>query len=300
MELRQLKQFVAVAEHLSFRRAAEHLHMAQPPLSIAIAKLEAELGAGLFRRHHRRIDLTAAGHAALQAAQRCLANAQDVGAMARSAERGEIGTLRIGFVGSATYALLPRLLPRFRKHYPDVEIILREAINVEMLPELESEKLDIGIVRVPTYQPHALEFQVCERDVFKVAMRADHPLAKRRRLSLTTLAHEPLIGYGLAKVPGMQALVALAFQSVGLMPRITQEAFQVQTLLSLVKSGMGIALVPGISEHNMPDGVVLRPIADLPASAALGLAITSRVDNHNPAVLRFKEFAAELSTAATR
>lgn len=112
-------------------------------------------------------------------------------------------------------------------------------------------------MRVPTYQPHALEFQVCERDVFKVALRADHPLAKRRRLSLATLAHEPLIGYGLAKVPGMQALVALAFQSVGLMPRITQEA-------------------------------------------NLGLAITSRVDNHNPAVLRFKEFAAELSTAAAR
>lgn len=215
MELRQLKQFVAVAEHLSFRRASEELHMAQPPLSIAIGKLEAELGVMLFKRHSRRIDLTAAGEAALHAAKRCLATAQDVATAARAAERGDTGSLRIGFVGSATYSLLPKLLLRFRKRYPNVDIALREAINVEMLPELEAEKLDIGIVRVPTYRPHALEFQMCERDVFKVALPTDHPLAKRRRLSLLALAQEPLIGYGLARCRGCRRWWGWRFSTPG-------------------------------------------------------------------------------------
>jgi DNA-binding transcriptional LysR family regulator len=147
MELRQLRQFCAVADVLSFRRAAEVLHMAQPPLSVAIRKLEEELDAQLFERRGRSIRLTPAGAEALRTARRCLVAADDVRAATRSAAKGESGRVRIGFVGSATYALLPRLLPLFRARYPQIELELRESTNLELLGLVEAERLEIGLVR---------------------------------------------------------------------------------------------------------------------------------------------------------
>lgn len=170
MELRQLKQFVAVAETLSFRRGAERLHMAQPPLSVAIRKLEEELGAELFERRGRTIRLTAAGGEALRTARRCLADAEEVRTATRNAARGESGLVRVGFVGSATYSLLPRLLPVFRKRYPAIALELHEANNLELLTQVEHERLDVGLVRYPTGSASVLKFQVVERDVFHAVL----------------------------------------------------------------------------------------------------------------------------------
>src|SRR5687768_3402859 len=137
MELRQLRQFVAVAEARNFRRAAEQLHMAQPPLSVAIRKLEEEVGTALFVRQPRGVVLTAAGVAALSVAQQCMASADALRDAALSAAGGESGVLRVGFVGSATYSLMPKLLPAFRSRYPDVELVLRESTNLELLALVE-------------------------------------------------------------------------------------------------------------------------------------------------------------------
>lgn len=295
MELRQLHQFVAVADTLNFRRAAERLHMAQPPLSVAIRKLEEEVGTPLFTRLARGVQLTAAGHAALRTARLCLDQAENLPAAARAAAGGESGRLRVGFVGSATYSLMPRLLPAFRARYPQVELVLRESTNLELLAMIEADRIDIGLVRYPTASASSLRFEVVERDVFCAVLPAGHPLAKKRRLSLRDLAGEPLIDYASTRVPGLHAMVMLAFQQAGLSPRAVQEATQVQTVISLVQSGMGVALVPSVAQRLSPDKVVFRPIDDLPASASIAIAMASHPQSESATAMRFREIAGRLS-----
>ena len=300
MELRQLNQFVAVAETLNFRRAAERLHMAQPPLSVAIRKLEEELGAPLFERQPRGVALTPAGTAVVRLARQCLASAQALKAAAQAAAGGESGLLRIGFVGSATYSLMPRLLPLFRERYPQVELELRESTNLQLLATVEAGEIDIGLVRYPTHSASELRFDVIERDVFCAVMPAGHPLARKRRLTLAAIAAFPLIDYASTKIPGLHAMVMLAFEQAGLRPRVAQEATQVQTVISLVQSGMGIALVPSVSAHLAPHNVVFKPVADLPAAVAIAIAMTWRDGGHNAAVERFRELALALPQRGPR
>jgi DNA-binding transcriptional LysR family regulator len=295
MELRQLNQFVAVAEALSFRRAAERLHMAQPPLSVAIRKLEDELGAELFERRGRTIRLTEAGHEALRTARKCLADAAEIRTAARSAAQGDVGRLRMGFVGSATYSLLPKLLPAFRKRYPRIELELRESTNQEMLELIEAERLDAGLVRVPTTAGDALQLEVIERDVFHAVMPKRHPLAAARSVTLRALAEGPLIGYAHTKVPGLHAVAMFAFQHAALSPRAVQEATQVQTVLCLVESGLGVALVPSVSARFAPKGLVFRPVRDLPAAASIGIALAFHRNAAKAATTRLCEVAVSMA-----
>jgi DNA-binding transcriptional LysR family regulator len=297
MELRQLRQFVAVADTLNFRRAAERLHMAQPPLSVAVRKLEQEVGTPLFTRLARGVQLTAAGRAALRTARLCLDQAENLPAAARAAAGGESGRLRVGFVGSATYSLMPRLLPAFRARYPQVELVLHESTNLDLLAMIEADRIDIGLVRYPTASASSLRFEVVERDVFCAVLPAGHPLARKRRLTLRELANEPLIDYASTRVPGLHAMVMLAFQQAGLSPHAVQEATQVQTVISLVQSGMGVALVPSVTQRLSPDQVVFRPIGDLPASASIAIAMASHPHSESATALRFREIAAGLSAA---
>jgi DNA-binding transcriptional LysR family regulator len=296
MELRQLHQFIAVAETLNFGRAALRLHMAQPPLSVAIRKLEEEVGAPLFERQARGVALTAAGTAALVLARRCVNDAKSLRDAALAAAGGEQGTLRVGFVGSATYALLPSLLPAFRARYPQVELVLRESANLELLAMVESGDLDVGLVRYPTGSASSLLFEIVERDVFCAVVPSAHVLAAKERLTLHELAREPFVDYASTHVPGLHAMVMLVFQQAGLTPHVAQEATQVQTVISLVQSGMGVALVPSVSARLAARDVVFRPVRGLPASAGISLAMATRADTHNPAALRFRELALHQSS----
>ncbi|MEJ8847275.1 LysR family transcriptional regulator [Variovorax rhizosphaerae] len=291
MELRQLHQFIAVAETLNFGRAAERLHMAQPPLSVAIRKLEEEVGAPLFERQPRGVALTAAGTAALALARRCVNDAKALREAALAAAGGERGTLRVGFVGSATYALLPGLLPAFRARYPQVELVLRESANLELLAMVESGELDVGLVRHPTGSASELVVEIVERDMFCAVLPSTHALAGKKRLTLQELAREPFVDYASTHVPGLHAMVILVFQQAGLTPRVAQEATQVQTVISLVQSGMGVALVPSVSARLAARDVVFRPVQGLPASAGISLAMATRIDTLNPAAIRFREVA---------
>ena len=269
--------------------------MAQPPLSVAIRKLEEEVGAPLFKRKSRGVQLTPAGLAALQAAQRCLALAQEVSSAAKTAASGESGQLRVGFVGSATCSLLPRLLPAFRARYPQVKLVLREGANLELLTLIENDHIDVGLVRYPTVSASPLQFEVIERDQFCAVMPVDHPLAKQRSVSLQALSLEPFVDYASTQVPGLHAMVMLAFQQAGVVPRVMQEATQVQTVLSLVASGMGVALVPSVSARLASKRLVFRPIKGLPASAAIALAMAFHTRNENPVLQRFREITQGLS-----
>ena len=137
MDLRRIRHFVVLAETLNFRRAAERLHMAQPPLTVSIQKLEAELGTKLFERGTQGVTLTAIGRTVLVEARKLLFHGTQLGAIARSALEGTVGTLHVGFVGTTTYGMLQKVVPRFHSEYPGVELMLHEATSVAILQQLE-------------------------------------------------------------------------------------------------------------------------------------------------------------------
>src|SRR3954463_8181806 len=176
MELRHLRYFVAVAEELHFRRAAERLHMSQPPLSQQIRTLEADVGATLLVRNQRRVELTAAGRAYLARARDILAAGEDAAREARRVQRGEVGRLDVGFVGSAMYSVVPELLRAFRERNPDVGLHLRELGTTEPPPGLEDGRLDLGFLRPPGGRP-GLTITTVLREPVVAALPEAHPLA---------------------------------------------------------------------------------------------------------------------------
>lgn len=289
MDLRQLRQLVVLAETLNFRRAAERLHIAQPPLSISIRRLEESLDARLFERGRRGVRLTEAGRAALHDARLAIFHAEQARRAVRAAAAGEVGTLRVGFVGSATYALLPRALPEFRRRFPRVQLELIESTTARILARVEEEAFDVGIVRYPVVRATPLLLQTIERDVFAAVLPARHPLARSRRLALADLAAEPFVFYSAAEVPGLHAVALLACQSAGFTPQVSQEAVQVQTVVSLVESGFGVALAPSVAQRHAPERVVFRRLADPQSALAVGLALVCKAETETELVKRFRE-----------
>src|SRR3954468_11051785 len=168
MDLRRIRHFVVLAETLNFRRAAERLHMAQPPLSVSIQKLEAELGTKLFVRETTGVSLTPSGRAVLVEARKLLFHGSQLAETARNAIDGTGGTLRIGFVGTTTWGMLQRLVPAFRAEYPGVELVLREATSVAIVQQLEDHALDIGLVRTPLLLSTTASLVPLEHDAFVV------------------------------------------------------------------------------------------------------------------------------------
>ncbi|MHA3792767.1 LysR family transcriptional regulator [Sphingomonas sp. YL-JM2C] len=273
MDLRQLLYFTTLADTLNFHRAAERLNISQPPLTVAIRKLEAELDAQLFVRGPRGVILTAAGEAALEPARAALARAQEVRTAVRQGRLGERGRLRIGFVGSAIYSLLPRLIPAYRRRYPLVELEIEDSTSVEIARRLRAGELDVGLVRLPLLDGHDLDVLPVETDELIAAVPATSVHAGAARLPLATLATEPFILHTRISVLHMVAL--LACQEAGFLPRVAQEATQVHTILSLVQSGLGVALVPARTTRQVPDGVRLVRLA-APPRIASGIAVRER------------------------
>ncbi len=297
MDLRRIRHFVALAETLNFRRAAERLHMAQPPLSVSIQKLEAEVGARLFVRESTGVRLTPIGKAVLVDARKLLFHSTQFGEKARHAIEGTGGILQVGFVGSATHGMLQRLLPRFRAEYPGVELVLREATSVSILQQLEDRLLDVGLVRLPLLTASNATVLELERDVFVAALPRGHALAEHGPLQLSQLATEPFIMYSAGNAAGLHGAAMLACQQAGFLPKISQQAVQIQTVLSLVESGLGVALVPSIMQRYVSDKVVYRPLLDTQLGAiALGLAYIAETES--PAAIRFREMAQRWSESA--
>lgn len=293
MNLRRIRHFVVLAETLNFRRAAERLHMAQPPLTVSIQKLEAELGVKLFTRSPSGVTLTASGEASLAEARRMLFHGSQFEQVAGSASNGTGGVLHVGFVGSTTFGMLQKLVPRFREAYPGVELILREATSARIVQMVEDDALDIGLVRTPLLRSSSANMAVLERDRFILALPRGHRLADGASLSLGHLAEEPFVMYTRTEAAGLHSAAMLACQHAGFLPRIAQEAVQVQTVLALVESGLGVALVPSIMQRFANDRIVYRPLADLPAASEIGLALMFKPDMERAAAQRFRALACQ-------
>jgi len=294
VDLRRIRHFVVLAETLNFRRAAERLHMAQPPLSVSIQRLEAELGTKLFVRETTGVSLTPSGRAVLVEARKLLFHGAQLAETARNVLDGTGGTLCIGFVGTTTWGMLQRLVPAFRAEYPGVELVLREATSVSIVQQVEDHALDIGLVRTPLLQSTSATLVPLEEDTFIAALPRGHALAGKGPLRLSNLANETFVMYGANAAAGLHSAAMLACQEAGFVPKVSQQAVQVQTLLALVESGLGVALVPSVMQRYASDRIVYRPLTDVSAGASLGLSLVYMADSESPAAAHFRKLAVRL------
>ena len=297
MNLKQMKQLVVLADTLNFRRGADRLHMAQPPLSVSIRRLEEELDAQLFLRERRSVRLTPAGQAVLVHARQIVFHAEQLTRAAASVSKGTIGRLRIAFVGSAAYSLFPRVLPVFREQFPNVELELREGTTTQSLRQVERGDIDLALVRFPLIEETTASVRPVENDVLVAALPATSALARLRKLSLRDLAGEPFVVYSADAALNLRVQVVGACQAVGFTPLIAQEAVQVQTVLSLVGSGVGVALVPSLSQMQAPSGVVFRKLLDKDNRLETALAVVTHPQNEPSAAIKFREVLASLGPA---
>jgi DNA-binding transcriptional LysR family regulator len=281
MELRHLRYFVAVAEELNFTRAAQRLHIAQPPLSTQIRLLEEELEAQLFERDKRRVFLTPAGHHLLQRARAILGAVDEARRETRNAATGEVGRIGVGYTASAM--LSPRLAPvlrRFAREHPAVQLQLQERTSLDQLDAVHARDLDIGILRKPdVVTPPGVELEAWLASPLVAAVPEGHALAAQPGLRIRELHDQPLLAYpkdaGIGLYWKVQALCAKA----GFRPQIVQEARDTGTIVGLVAAGAGIAIVPQDTRCFALPGVVYQRILDKDATSTLHLAYRSANDS---------------------
>lgn len=271
-EMWQLRYFSAVAERLHFGRAADALHISQPPLSRAIRALEKELGVALFVRNRRRVELTPAGERLLEETRRLGAQLERAVSAVRAMSAGEEGRLRIGFVSLADYGVLPGLLKAYKAARPRVQLALREMLSPDQAGALRAGELDFGLLLPPVQGAAELEHLVVQRERFVVALPARHALARARRVAMRSLAGEPLVMVPKDIAPGLYDIVANLAAKAGFSLNVAQEAIQMQTVVSLVSSGLGAAIVPASVANLGRRGVVYRELTDAHPRLDLWLA----------------------------
>lgn len=291
VELRLWRQFVAVADELHFGRAARRLHMTQPPLTQAIAQLERLLAVRLFERSKRSVELTAVGAALLPQARELLARAAALPAQARAAAGGAIGSLRIAFVSTVGFALLPQWLRAWQVEQPRVALELIEATGDMQLEALARGDVDAGfMLHSPGFAPAGLHHLQVAREPLVLALPEAHPLAASTRLSLAALLQEPLVVFPRRIVPSLHDAILGMYHAAGREPRIAQEAIQMQTIVNLVSAGLGLAWVPESVRQFQRSGVVYRQLGGKQAASVPGCETTLVWEQETPVLRRFIDF----------
>ncbi|WP_134579897.1 LysR family transcriptional regulator [Pseudomonas aeruginosa] len=287
MELRHLRYFIAVAEELHFGRAAERLGISQPPLSQQIQALEEEIGARLFERTNRRVELTDAGRLFLDESRQVLAQVDKAVLLARRAHLGELGELKIGFTSSAPFtSTIPSSIHAFRKAYPDVHLDLQEMSSRQVLKALLEESLQVGVIR-PLALPDAVHWVELFREPLVAVLRADHPLAAGSEdgQAIAALAEEPFVFFPRSYGTGLYDQVIALTRQAGFSPRIAQEASEAMTIIGLVSAGLGVSILPASFRRTRVDGVVYRTLSDPEATTAVWLV--RRQNEGSPLALSF-------------
>jgi LysR family transcriptional regulator, benzoate and cis,cis-muconate-responsive activator of ben and cat genes len=295
VELRHLRYFVAVADELNFRRAAARLRISQPPLSQQIRRLEDELGAPLFLRTRRRVELTDAGRALLEHARPLIEQVERLPAIVTGAARGETGTLILGFVASSSYALLPTLLRAFRAERPGVEVRLRELSSARQLSALASRSIDVGLLRPPVLDETIATVHLLAEPLV-VALPQDHPLTRKPAIRVRELSAEPFVLFPAALGGGFAELVLRLCAGAGFTPRVEQEADELQTIVNLVAAGVGVSLVPSALIELKRPGISYRPLAG--GRLSLQLLVAHRADDDSALTSRFVSIARAVANGA--
>jgi len=262
MELRHLRYFIAVAEELHFGRAAKRLNISQPPLSQQIMQLEEEIGVQLFNRTKRRVEITPAGSVFLAEARRIIAMSDDAVLRTIRADKGEIGRLAVGYIGSANYSLLPQVVREFRKRFQDVDLSLAELNTSNQIEALRDGRINVGFLRPPQgIENEGLSIEPVFREPLMVAMPRNHHVKMEPSITLRMLAKESFIMIPRQRGPGYFDYIIALCQQEGFSPRIVLEASQFHTIIGLVAAEIGIAIVPASMQSSRFKGVVFRTIA---------------------------------------
>lgn len=294
MDLRRIRHFLVLAETLNFHKAAEKLHIAQPPLSISIQKLEAELGLRLFERTPKGVSLTQEGKQIHADAMRLLHFAEQLQHTADEIKEGTRGVLHIGFVGSVTQGLLQNLVQAFRQKYENVELNFTEGISSRIVQDVEAGKLDVGLIRTPVLDDTAVDMIQLEKDNFVLAVPKRHEL-EGRSVCLKELADYPFIVYSPDYARGLHHAVMSACQGAGFIPRVVQIAIQVDTVLALVESGVGIALVPSVvMQTKLKKNLAYLKLLDESDIRRIGFALIYKKNTATIATIKFLDLAISL------
>lgn len=263
MELRQLRYFVAVADELHFGRAAARLHMTQPPLTVAVRKLEEELRVELFERTTRSVALTPAGRMFRQRAAAVLADLDDAVADLEDVAAGRAGKLRIGFVSSASYSVLPRGLQAFQKLRPRIQLEPRSLTSAEQITLLLEGELDVGILRDPLAVP-GLRATLLESEDLVAVLPASDPLVAATTVEPSNFHEKDVVLFPFELMPGFVSAVMSWLAGSRAVPRIVQSVIHQETVLGLVAAGVGASILPAsVARFHMP-GVVTRPLRGSP------------------------------------
>ena len=286
MEFRHLRYLLAVAEEMSFTRAATRLHTAQPALSVQIRQLEDELGVELIDRSRRAIKLTAAGTIMVAEARELLRARDRAIELVRKTGTGSIGKLTVGFVPSASNATLPPLLRAFTTGHPNVTLTLREMAPDPLVEALHERRLDVCFIYLP-FDDHSLARQVVSREEFVLALPEGHRLASSDRVEVTDLREELFVMPARHGMPGLNAQVLGICHAAGFEPRLVQDdVWLVQTIVGLVAAGSGVALVPANAQVMSPAGVVYRRLRGA-GQQRVELAAVWRRDDRSPVLEQF-------------
>ncbi|GAB1543948.1 LysR family transcriptional regulator [Scytonema sp. NUACC21] len=297
MELRHLRYFITVAEELNFTRAAERLHIAQPPLSQQISDLEADLGVKLFERSKRPLQLTSAGKEFLKEARLILSQVEQATQLAQRASRGEVGHLIVGFNSSATQSVLPEILTRFHDRFPNVELILREMDSYNQIQSLLSNRIDCGFLHSHNQNHTNLSYASVLKEPVIVALPVGHPLAKESLIPLNQLAQESFILPVHHTGQGFYNQVMNLCQQAGFTPKVVQQAVWLQTVLGLVAGRVGVAIVPASMQNLQRKGVIYKALYD--ETFEIEIVVAWRRNDLSPVLHEFLKLASLVQKSCT-
>ncbi|MDQ1198540.1 LysR family transcriptional regulator [Agrobacterium sp. SORGH_AS 787] len=286
IDIRRLRYFLVVADEKHFTRAADRIGIRQPPLSMQIRQLEETVGARLFTRHAKGVELTAAGRVFQDTALDIVGRFEDAVTQVRRHAAGQTGRLRLGFAG-ATYfhPAIPLIIRAYRSAYPDVVLSPEQSNTPALLAGLREGRLDVAFIRPPVLEDGLLSVRACLDEDMVVALPADHPLCDHDKLPLDAVAGENLILFPRDIGPGLYDSIVSACNEAGVSPKLGQEASQIVSIIPLVAAGFGVSIVPRSVASIRNEGAVYRPIAG--KSPRAPIAIATRTDDHAKLVTSF-------------
>jgi DNA-binding transcriptional LysR family regulator len=284
VELRHLRYFIAVAEELNFSRAAQRMHMAQPPLSAAIRQLERDLGCDLFVRTTREVKLTDAGRAFLDGARRTLAEAERAGEDARRAAAGELGRLRIAYSWSTRFETLPTLGRAFRASHPDVELLAQEMWNARMPAALGNGSINVGVSLCPEITAE-LELAPIRKEHLVALLPEANPLAREESIPLSALADQEFVLFPREIAPRLYDAFMAFYRRAGFEPRLRNESFHTGWDLGVMAEIPAAAVAPQTFAAGLPEAIVAVPLSE--PTDSFETCLVWRRDDNSPAVTAF-------------
>jgi DNA-binding transcriptional LysR family regulator len=288
MLLRQIKSFLSIAETLHFGRSAQRIHLSQSALTLQIQALEEEVGVKLLERNRRETKVAAAGMAFREHAIAAVAQVDQAVRRARLAESGKVGLLRVGFISTAGNEIMPNLIRHFGDSNPKAEFSLHNIPTLAQIQMLEAGSLDVGFIHLPIGEHSELEVDPIHREPFVFVVPASHRLAGEENVQIREVAAEEFVMYDRTAAPDCHDLIFGMMRDAGVVPNVRQTAGQMQTLISLVASGMGISILPASAVKHSGAAVAACEIADVIPMSEIGLAVNKR--NRRPIIEAFRSF----------